>query len=191
MYRWIRNTHLLAGLFSFLFLLVYGVSAVQMSHNAWFTTEPQVTESRAAVHPENGADARAVARALMDSHGLRGELNEVKKTAAGYRFRITRPGTVYEVDYSPQTGEAVIRTNVANFIGMLNRLHHIRGFRHEYWLLIVWGSLVGLVSVALILIGLTGIYLWFRMHQERVIGTILLAISLGYSLILMILMRDG
>jgi hypothetical protein len=45
------------------------------------------------------------------------------------------------------------------------------------------------VSTALILLGLTGIYLWFKLHNERIVGAILLTISLSYSLTLMILLR--
>ena len=47
-----------------------------------------------------------------------------------------------------------------------------------------------LVSAALVLLGLSGIYLWFESHKERVVGAALLTISLGYSLTtLMILLR--
>ena len=35
-YNFIRTVHLLLGLCFMLFLLTYGVSAVQMAHPAWF-----------------------------------------------------------------------------------------------------------------------------------------------------------
>lgn len=122
---------------------------------------------------------------------MRGELAQVRKTEAGHAFRIVRPGTVYEVEYASQTGEAKVRTNTANFMGMLNRIHHISGFWHDYWLLNVWGAFVALVSAALILSGLTGIYLWFKLHSERAIGAVLLLVSLGYSLTVMYLLRTA
>jgi hypothetical protein len=189
MYRWLRNIHLWLGLFSFLFLLMYGVSSVQMAHNSWFSPRPKVSESRVAVPPASAESPRALARELMDRHGMRGELNQVRQTPDGFALRIVRPGTVYEVDYSRSTGEAKVRTNVASFIGMLNRIHHIGGIWHEYSLVNVWGVLVGLVSAALIVLGATGIYLWFKIHSERVVGIILLALSLGFSLPLIVLMR--
>ena len=43
MYRYLRNTHLFLGLFCCLFVLMYGVSSVQMSHNTWFPSRPSVT----------------------------------------------------------------------------------------------------------------------------------------------------
>jgi hypothetical protein len=188
MYKWIRNTHLLIGLFAFLFLLMYGVSAVQMAHNRWFNNKPAVTESEIAL-TAGVTDARVVARELMDRHGLRGELAQVRKAAYGLSFRIVRPGTVYEVAYSPETGNAKVKTNVANIMGMLNRIHHIGGLWHDFTLTNVWAVFVGLVSVALILLSLTGIYLWFKIHSERVIGIILLTLSLGYNLTLIVLIR--
>ena len=190
MYKWMRNTHLLIGLFAFLFLLMYGVSAMQMAHNRWFNNKPAVTESEIAL-AAGVTDARAVARELMDRHGLRGELAQVRKAADGFSFRIVRPGTVYEVAYSPETGNAKVKTNVANIMGMLNRIHHIGGLWHDFTLTNVWAVFVALVSVALIILSLTGIYLWFKIHTERVIGVILLTLSLGYSLTLIVLIRTA
>jgi len=189
MHRWLRNTHLLLGLFSFLFLLMYGVSSVHMAHNTWFAPQPKPVESRLDLRP--GADARAAARELMERGAARGELAQVRKTAAGTSFRVIRPGTVCEVDYSAQTGEARLRILETDFIGMLNRLHHVQGLWHQYWLINAWGFFVGLASVSLILLGLTGIYLWFKIHAERLAGAILLAASLGYSLALMVLLRSA
>jgi hypothetical protein len=189
MYAWLRNTHLLLGLFAVPLLVMYGWSSVQMAHQRWFTLKPATTESRVTLAGAPAENARAAARRLMDEHGLRGELAQVRTTDSGFSFRIARTGTFSDVSYSRQTGEAHIRTNAASFQQMLNRVHHASGLWHEYWLSNVWGGLVGLVSLGLFLLGATGIYLWFKVHTERVVGAVLLAISLGYSLTLMVLMR--
>src|SRR6478672_2406224 len=123
MYKWLRNTHLLLGLFACLFLLMYGVSSVQMAHNTWFDLKPAVIESEAALAA--GLDnPRDIARQLMDKGQVAGELQQVRQTGLDTSFRIVRPGTVYDVAYSGQTGTAKIKTSVANFMGMLNRIHH-------------------------------------------------------------------
>lgn len=191
MHLWMRNTHLFLGLFSILFLLVYGASSVQMAHNRWFNLKPAVTESQVSIGSEDASNARAVARELMDRHRMRGEVAQVRQTGNGFSFRIVRPGTVYEVDYSRQSAEARVRTNTAAFMGMLNRIHHIGGLWHEYSLINIWGALLGVVSAALFVMGATGIYLWFKLYNERAIGVVLLAISLGYSVTLMVLMRTA
>lgn len=186
MYRWLRNTHLLIGLFSFLFLMMYGVSSVQMAHNSWFNLKPKVTENRLEVQ---AMEPRAVAQELMRAHGLRGEMGPVKVAKAGFSFRIARPGTVYEVTYPADPHTALVRTNEAGLMGMLNRIHHIGGLWHDYSLINVWGTFVGLISLLLVVLGLTGIYLWFKIHKERVIGSVLLAASLAFGLTLLVMMR--
>ncbi|PYV38033.1 MAG: hypothetical protein DMG06_26595 [Acidobacteria bacterium] len=189
MYRWLRNIHLVSGLFSFLFLFTYGWSAVQMAHRTWFSLEPEIRETQVAVGSEVSDNPRALARTLMDDYGLRGGLDEIKQTPEGYKLRISRPGTEYEVSYSRARGEAKVRTFRANFPGMLNSLHHVAGFRRGDGLQKTWAALVGVVSVGLVLLALTGIYLWFKLFNERGVGIVLLAISLTYSLTLAIWLR--
>lgn len=189
MYRWTRNLHLWLGLFFLLFLLVYGLSSVQMAHPEWFPMEPTVTEERVPVAAARARDARALAQELRERHGLRGDLRQAEETAAGLRLRIVRPGTVHEVSYRRAAGEASVRTSVATFMGMLNRIHHVGGLWHGYALINVWGVLVALVSVGLVLLGASGIYLWFRVHRERLAGAVLLTLSLAFSLTLVVLIR--
>src|SRR5882672_9122829 len=96
MYRWLRNTHLFSGLFTFLFIIMYAVSSVQMADNSWFRLTPTVTTKRVAIAPEKGTDARAVARELMDRNLIGGEISEAKPTEAGLSFRVVRPGAVQD-----------------------------------------------------------------------------------------------
>jgi hypothetical protein len=190
MYKIFRDIHLLLGLFAGIFLLMYGISAVQMAHNRWFNLRPSVSEQQIALEPGVDEGARLVANFLMTRHEMRGELAQVRESDKGIRFRIARPGTVYEVDYDRGSRSAKIRTSTANFLGMLNRIHHLAGVNREFWVLNVWGWLVGIVSAMLIGMGITGIYLWFKIHTERRVGMALLVLSLGYSLPLLYLLRN-
>ena len=59
MYKWIRNTHLLIGLFACLFLLMYGVSSVQMAHNKWFSNRANSrVQLQHDIAPHGCAEAR-------------------------------------------------------------------------------------------------------------------------------------
>lgn len=189
LHRWLRNTHLILGLLAFPMVVVYGMSAVQMAHHEWFSLKPAVVESEVEAGAFTGTDGRALAQSLMDRYAMRGDLLQVKATGEGIQLRIARPGTVYDVEYVRQTGKAKVKTSVAGFMGMLNRLHHLAGLKHDYRLLNMWGGIVAFVSVALILLGLSGVYLWFKIYDERAVGAILLTLSLGYSLTLMVMIR--
>ena len=190
MYNLLRNIHLYLGLASCLFLLMYGVSAIQMSHPDWFANS--AIKSQTTVRIEGASpDGRAVARELMDKHGLRGELRRVSNTPSGFSLAIGRPGTDHTVEYNRSTGEAKIATRTAPFIGMLNGIHHVAGMWHTYGVLNWWGVCVLAVSAGLFVIAGTGVYLWFKLRPERRTGAVLLVFSLAYSVTVIILLRTA
>lgn len=185
MYRFLRNTHLILGLSGFLFVLTYAVSAVQMAHR--IRLQPAVSEEDVTLAA--GLAARPLADALMQLRGYSGELGKPQTTPQGFRVGITRPGANYDVRYNAATGQAHIRKETRSFLGMLNRLHHQNGLRHADGRLNAWGWALALVSVALLVLGGTGVYLWFRMRTDRVTGAVLLCGNLVISLGLLIVLR--
>lgn len=189
MYRWIRNLHLILGVFASIPLLIYGVSAVQMAHPKWLAASATTTQRSLELPPAAFHDARALSARLVESYGFSGELEESEVTPEHIRVTLFRPGVVNEVEYARQTGLTTIQTRANGFVAMMNRLHHLAGMTHTGLAFNVWGWLLGLVSIALIVIAISGIYLWFKLHSERTIGIILLTVSLGFSLTLMVLLR--
>lgn len=189
MYKLIRNTHLFLGLFLCLFILTYAVSSVPVAYPTWFSSTPTITEREIVVDPEIATTPRALAKELMDHHDLRGRLDEIRNTDDGFRFEIGRTGTFSSVLYNTQTGQVQIRTQASDFTGMLKAIHFgTAGVQTGYWLKNLWGIFVVLVSIALIVLGGTGIYLWFKIHAERLIGTILLTVGLVWGLTLTVLL---
>lgn len=191
MYKTVRNIHLLLASFSLPFLVMYGVSAVQMSHSTWFQMKPDIHETQLTL-ARNETDARAIARTIMERESsIRGEIGNVKAIDTGVTLRIVVPGTVHDVRYERATGVAQIKTSVSGAMGMLNRLHHWAGFWHEPITMKLWASAVALVSAALVLLGGTGIYLWFTRRTERRIGFALLAVNLVVAIVLLVSMRSA
>lgn len=188
MYRWLRNTHLLLGLFAFLAVLMYGFSSIGFAHRAWLPVNPRVTVAHVILHTADRTNERAVARELMDERGMRGDLRDGKVTPAGFAFRIERPGVSYAVEYAKDTGEAMVTARTAPFMGIMTAIHKEHGLWHEDAVQNIWGAFLGIVSAALIGLALTGIYLWFKLHKERRIGLMLLAISLGFSATVIVLL---
>src|SRR6476660_7784383 len=106
MYPTIRNIHLLLASFSLPFLIMYGVSAVQMSHSSWFTMKPVVQE-RDVTLDKGLTDARVIAREVMNGAGnIKGELSNVQAGASIVALRIVVPGTVHEIRYEASSGIA-------------------------------------------------------------------------------------
>lgn len=188
MYRWLRNTHLFLGLFGCLYILVYGVSSVKFSHRSWFPTTTATKFSNVTIPEESGSSARAVARELMDKHGMSGDLIGGKETPNGFTFQLVKSGLRYVVDYTKSTHQARVATSRHDFMTTLVNLHVEHGLWHENMVRQALGIFAGIVSLSLVILSLTGIYLWFKIHEERTIGVILLVVSLGYSLTVMVLL---
>ena len=70
-------------------------------------------------------------------------------------------------------------------------MHATFGVEHEYGPHNLWGVLMLLTSVGLLVLGGTGLYLWFRMRSERRVGSILLAANLVFGVVLIALIWTG
>lgn len=185
----IRNVHLAAGLIVSIFLLAYGLSAVQMAYPI-YRLEP--TETVITTDVPRGVDAtpRALAGWLMEARDLRGDLTEARATHDAITLSIVRPGTTHHVEYDPRTRSARVTTRALDAVGMLNRIHHVAGIRHDYWAVNAWGWSVFAVSLALLVLAATGVVLWFVRHDDRLVGTIVMSVALTWGLSLLILIRS-
>lgn len=189
MYSTLRNLHLLLASLILPFLLMYAASAVQMSHNGWFDMKPAVTDRVVSLTPGQ-TDARSIAREVMGRvPAARGELQSIQPTPAGVNLRLVVPGTVHDVRYSRATGATQLRTSVGGVMVMLNRLHHLAGLGHDVTAMNFWGAGVIFVSVALLGVGATGIWMWFLRRSERLSGTVLLVLDLAFAVTLIVLIR--
>lgn len=189
MHRRIRNLHLVLGLAAAPFLLMYAISAAQMAHRAWFSNRPETSVRRVSVPAADAANARTIARLLIARGEVHGEVTAARDTPSRAQVRVVRPGTVEDIDYDRAAAVAGIATHRSNWLFVFNRLHHLGGIRHGYLPVDLWGAVLALVAILLLALGATGIYLWFKLHRERLVGGIIVAASLGFSLTLMILMR--
>ena len=189
-YRTLRTIHLLCGALAVPFLLMYGISAVQMAHNKWFVLKPAVTENDLTVR-SGYTDGRELARAVMINLGIAGEINQVQQTADGFNVRLVVPGTVHEIRYQSATGSTRVRTSVAGFMGMMNRLHHAAGLWPSYLPLWLWGAAIGVVSLAILGLGATGIWMWWSRKKDRVVGVVLLSANLIFAIVVLALLRSN
>src|SRR5687767_3815755 len=189
MYQWLRNVHLAVGLFSAVFLVGFGLSAAQMAYPIY---RPSPTESTTTIPVPAGyqINPRRFARWLMDEHDLRGDLTKVNTSGSTISLTIDRPGTMHQVEYDLRLGSARVTTRAHNAVGMLNHIHHTHGIDHDYWATNVWGWLLFLVSILLLVLAVTGIVMWFKRHEDRLLGTIVASAGLAWGLLL-IVMRNS
>ena len=191
MYRVLRDTHLLLGLFLLVFIMMFGVSSLHMSHRGWFGSQPAESESIVVVDPGQASTPRELARHLMEEQGYRGGLHDIQDAEGQIHFNISRIGTVHDVRYTRGAREALVRTRVFPVINMMTWMHTTFGIQHEYAPHNVWGALMFLTSVGLLVLGGTGLYLWFNLRTERRIGLILLLGNMVFGATLIVLLWVG
>ena len=174
MYQKLRNIHLATALFLLLFLVAYAVSAVDFAHRKWLPHPHWVSVESLKLEP-GVTDARVLAR------HWRGELAEVENSPGHLKFRVTTSlGRSRDVSYSIATGDAQVQTSAVGLFTTLAWMHHAQG---------VWAYAAILLSIGLLTLGVTGIYLWFKNHNERWIGSALLLGGAGVAAWLIVAMR--
>jgi hypothetical protein len=119
LYPILRDVHLTTGLFSMLFVLMYGWSSVQFAHPTWAETKPVSVEWQTQLAP--GLAPRDAAQALRTGLKLEGDLAQIRQANGVTQFRLVKPGVVQEVRYDVATGSAQMKTNRWGFAGMMNR----------------------------------------------------------------------
>ena len=159
MFQLMRNIHLGLGLTFVLMALVFAVSSLVIIYRPWLGS-PQPNRSALRIPLQPGATARAAARELMTNHGLKGDLRQIQENGDGISFRIVRPGEIAQVEYDRSRGEARINMRRYGALQTLVQLHTNHGLWHEYMPSNLRAALSVLSSAGLLLLGVTGIYLW-------------------------------
>jgi len=185
--RWWRNLHLLVGLAVSPFALMYGLSALQMAHPDWIPAASSETRRSVAVSL-SGDDPAAWAAAVREQAGLRGALRSLRSSGDGVEFRVERPGTTAEVRLDPVAGRAEVHERVADFAGLLSAVHHLSGW-HAHLPTALLALTLTAVSVAMVVLGISGLVLGYRLLAERRMGWIVLLLGLGYSVGLLVAVR--
>ena len=184
MFRLMRNVHRILGLSFLIMVVIFAVSSLTIICRPWLPTIREDQERTVAI-------AAGSALELMRNHGLKGDLRQVHQTDDEIRFQIARPGTQVRVRYSAGLGEAMLETRRFGLLETLVQLHVNHGFHHEFLPASAWGLLSLLSSIGLLLLGSTGIYLWFALHEQRVSGAVLLAVGLIYGPTTLVMSRMG
>lgn len=189
MFRLMRNIHLWLGLAVAAMALMFAVSSIWVVYRPFLPDEVQESERVVRVAADAAETPRALARTLMLEHDMKGDLLGVEEDADAIRFRLSRPGTEHRVSYDRVSGEATIQDRHWGLGHTLLQIHTTHGFWHDFAPNWVWALLSLLTSIGLLLLGGSGIYLWFAHHAERVTGGILLALGLSWGIITLVLTR--
>jgi hypothetical protein len=178
--------HYYLGLYFLFFTWLFAFSGLLLNHSwkfaeFWPNRRVSVFERQFSPLPAGGAVLQA--RALMQQVGIEGEVQLPGRIEMGrLDFRVVRPGCSFEIKADPAQGRARIERTEVNLWGTMRALHTFKGGRgnQRNWILTtVWAVSMDALAVGLLVMVLTGVYIWWGTKSKRAPG--LLALVAGVA----------
>ena len=185
----LRRTHLYLALFLAPWILMYTVSTFVMNHRSLFhgpppNPPPKFEVERELLYPgemPEGATPQQVALQLLATLDMDGA-HAVARPSSPDRVVVNRqhPVAPRRITYTAADKKVVIEKMVFSGAGFFERMHRRRGFQHDYVLDDSWAATVDLTIVALLLLPLSGLWMWWELRVTRPLGA--LALAAGFAL---------
>jgi hypothetical protein len=190
---WLRRAHGWVGLWGALLGFAFGATGIVMNHRAILPVPLKKLEQHSvrmslATVPEN---PQALAAQLQRELGFEGKTPRIKVEPArpvawngrevqqpeSWQIWFDAPQRAARADYWVGDHHAKVEHLDANFVAMLTRLHQAVGMNA------VWVLLTDTVAGSFILLSITGVLLWIRLHPGRLawicIGLVPFALAAG------------
>jgi len=185
----LRRIHLYLALFLAPWILMYTVSTFVMNHRSLFhgpppNPPPKFEVERELLYPgemPEGATPQQVALQLLATLDLDGA-HSVARPFAPDKVVVNRqhPIAPRRITYTAPDKKVVIEKMVFSGAGFFERMHRRRGFQHDYALDDSWAVTVDLTIFALLLLPLSGIWMWWELRVTRLLGA--LSLAAGFAL---------
>ena len=199
-FRLVLTLHLFAGLTLAAYLFMYAFSGFVMLHSSWFPGNTDVVTTHGLSStltvrmPTEMTDEQAWewGGLLAEELDLQGRQIKPKRGEdASWLFNYERPRAHEKLRV--EAGEPAVSLEISErgFASTLNRLHQLKGYSGGPRFF-VWALFIDLVSVALIVFPLSGIYLWYVIKRDHRLGWLILGTSTAYvvgSLAFLVLRR--
>lgn len=187
---WTRRLHYYLGLYFLLFIWLFSLTGLLLNHSDWGFAEfwPQRRQATVEreINPPDATDDLAMARDLLRQLGMMGEIQETSLSPEGNRLTINvgRPGQTFSVEADFAARRAIVTETRLNGWGVAQTLHTFTGVsldnpgRTRDWAVTtLWALAMDALSVGLIALVVTGIYLWYRLPKKRLGGVLALAMG--------------
>lgn len=164
-YRWIRQFHLWIGAWGALAAILYGITGLVMNHRFGLDAWPQgdsreLGKTRLVVPAEARATPEQLSLWLRADQGLDAQV--IRKGPPG---KDGQPGKwtlgggtasdSWSLDYVPGEERLELKRSSHTVLAALNRLH--KGHGSQWWILLADSFAIGMI-----LLGLSGIWMWAR-----------------------------
>ncbi|UHQ19677.1 PepSY-associated TM helix domain-containing protein [Lysobacter sp. KIS68-7] len=184
-YRWIRQIHLWIGAWGALAAVIYGFTGLVMNHrfgdSAWFQGD---SEDRAKVALEIPAQAQASPEALSlwlrDTQKLDAQVIRKNPQTSKWSLSGGSATDAWSLDYTPGSASAEVKHTRHDTLAAFNRLHKGVGGG------IGWKILSDSFAICMLLLGLSGIWMWARGRSAKDLVVSVLGVSLTAMLVVLL-----
>ena len=189
---WNRKLHFYVGLYLLFFLWLFSFTGLLLNHSGWTFAEfwPNRKQSdleRPIEPPPQGGDLAQV-RDILRQLGIDGEIEwtKTRPDLTRFDFRASRPGRSFEIRADLQRNVAAVHRTDLNWWGVARVLHTFTGVRmtdsrnsRDWTPTSVWALSMDALSAGLILMVLSGVYMWWRLKRKRLLGALALGLGLA------------
>jgi hypothetical protein len=178
-------------------MLMYALSAFTMNHRQFFQKiyggimvrnvldkEMEYT----AAFPENAAPMDMAEQILEDINMTGAYWSNWLPDKKGIFINRDDPVKPRKLTYTFEENLLVIEKEILRPTVYAERLHHRRGFQQKHFFDDAWGFSVDIVILAIILWGVSGFLMWWKLKNTRKTGIIVSLSGAGLFLILIILL---
>ena len=166
-HRVFRMIHLISSMILLVFLLMYTLTGIIITHHG--LPSGQREQSTTAIQVELSMDSSPenYARYLKSQYGYKGRYGYRQQDNGNWDFHFQFPGEQVKVTLTPAQDSLYIETTRIDrtLKTVAHNLHGLRGFTGG-WVYTLWAIFYDLSALALMLFGITGIYMWLRKRKS-------------------------
>ena len=179
----LRRIHLYFGLALLPWFLLYGVSSIVFSHDAWFEKRDQAKgeplwikrlERPYTLAAGEGADLRAIGTQIVTDLGLQGSFGTYRQSADQLNVYVYTFWKSTQVKYMIAQQKLIVEERRFRWDHFLSGVHAQGGFEQGGWRN-AWGAVVDIVCLGMLLWVATGLYMWWQARVLRGWGWLALA----------------
>jgi hypothetical protein len=187
---WNRKGHYYLGLYFLVFVWLFAFTGLLLNHGQWkfaeFWPTRKVSQWERALNVPPAGTELDRARDLMTQLGIRGEIEWTAATPGSNRweFRVNRPGQNWTVKVNADQARAQVEKTEVNGWGVLRVMHTFTGVRavdsrnqRDWILTTIWALAMDAVAAGLVLMVLSGLWLWWGLPGKRKLGALSLLLG--------------
>lgn len=196
--KWLRRTHAWLGLWGAALGLLFGFTGILLNHRDILKIpvgRMEQSEIQLALPTPTPTDPQALADWLGERLRLDVSHAKIKREApktltwnnqpvqqpAAWQISMRQPNRTVNAEYWEGNAFVTVKQGEGNLLTTLNNLHKGVGMN------VAWVLLVDTLAGALLILSMTGILLWTRLHGPRIaaaglgLGSLTLAVSLALN----------